>query len=94
MLLRNYMSKIHVPKQRFYLPIQIIGFCSKKAGEEKEHFKEMLPEEESVRFEEMFRLYSDIYNMELFAHFEYGFKLGGRIALELASDDTKKVFFQ
>lgn len=62
---------------------------SGKVGDAFEHLMKTLPPEQVKRFEEMDRERTKLSNMQAYANFEYGFKLGARLMSEVFSNNQE-----
>lgn len=55
----------------------------REIGEEREYFRNRLPKEDQERFDKWNELQVRSLAMDLYAHFEYGFKLGANLMNEI-----------
>ena len=60
---------------------------SGEVGDAYEHFLKTLPPEQVKQFEEMDRKRTKLSNMQAYANFEHGFKLGAMLMSEVFSDN-------
>lgn len=80
-----YNGKIYPCESIF--PQSRSEYCtvSEKVGNDYEYFMKTLPTEQAGRFKEMDKNRTKLSNMQAYANFEYGFKLGAMLIGEILS---------
>lgn len=73
-----------VPLDEKYRPL------SKAIGKEREYFEEQLSEEDKERFREWNQQVNDYEQMNEYANFSYGFKLGAMLVFEIFMEKESK----
>lgn len=63
---------------------------SGQVGDDYEYFLKALPPEQVKRFKEMDKGRTKLSNMQAYANFEYGFKLGAMLMSEVFSDHEEE----
>ena len=73
----------YAPFENIKLPEPQYSEAAKKAAEEKEFFKQFIPEEYLKRYDEMSGCYFELSYIENLAYFKEGLRLGLKINKEL-----------
>lgn len=77
---RIYPLEEIVPKEKNYRSI------SKEAGVFREYFREKIAQEDKEKFNQWDTLVHDTHDMECYANFSYGFRLGILLLINVLTD--------